>query len=220
MTDRLNPYGNHTAYAPEWLTHEVQQALEEVRGDPRSLRRKRTTILRVAEALASGTSLAAVWRRHDCGSKGAWYGETRHGERRAGWVEEPEVAQALEMARRRAEWWVNVRLGREIEHTLQTLVEVAPDGAAQFARVVREGRMTFRRDGAPVHVDASVEETRKVIADVLNRVSQVTAEKQTVIGLDADQFAQMRREARRLADADEAAAVAAWDRQQQEHETG
>jgi hypothetical protein len=191
------------------MTYEIQQALLAVTGESRDLRKKRNTILRVAMATATDEPLAKVWQRSDTCNKHTWYG----GGSKAGWIDEPEVKHALHLATKRAEWWVDVKLGRAVEKTLELLVDVAPAGAAQFARVIREGRMQFERNGQVVYEEASVAEATRIISDVLNRVSTKTAPKAT-LGLDADTFAQLRRQAQEEAAQDVQAALTEWERHQ------
>lgn len=181
MTDRLIPASIHTrpGYVPEWMTHEIQQALDAVSGAPGHLRRKRTTVLRVAQALAAGEPLASVWRLPDCGSKGAWYGETRRGRRHPGWCEEPAVQAALEQARKRAEWYINVRLGRAVEQTLDTIVEAAPAAARQLAMMATQGVMSVQRgDKKATQVTVKAPEVLRAVNSVLDRADARTASKQ------------------------------------------
>lgn len=181
MTNRFNPDSIHTHardYHPEWMTHEIQVALDAIKGAPGHLRKKRTTVLRVAHALAAGEPLTTVWARPDCGGKGAWYGETRRGVRRPGWCDEPEVQAALERAQRRADWYINVRLGRAVERTLDTIVEAAPDAAQQLVRMATSGVMRVQREGATLDVDVNAPEVVKAINSLLDRADARTASKQ------------------------------------------
>jgi hypothetical protein len=180
MRDILNPASIHTriGYMPEWMTHEIQQALDAIDGAPGHVRRKRTTVLRVAQALAAGEPLATVWRLPDCGSKGAWYGETRRGRRHPGWSEEPAVQEALRLAQARADWYINVRLGRAVERTLDTIVEAAPAAAEQLARMATLGVMRVRRNEQVGEEPVNAPEVIKAINSVLDRADARTASKQ------------------------------------------
>lgn len=180
MTDRLFPASIHTrlGYVPEWMTHEIQQALEAIDGAPGHVRRKRTTVLCVAQAKAAGEPLKTVWARPDCGSKGAWYGETRKGRRHPGWCEEPAVQEALRQAQARADWYVNVRLGRAIEKATDTIVEAAPEAAKQLVRMATQGVMRVRRNEAEVEESVNPPEVIKAINSVLDRADARTASKQ------------------------------------------
>ncbi len=160
------------------MTHEIQQALDAIEGAPGHVRRKRTTVLRVAQALAAGEPLASVWRQPDCGSKGAWYGETRKGRRHPGWCEELAVQEALGLAQARAEWYINVRLGRSVERTLDTIVEAAPAAAEQLARMATQGVMRVRRNERVSEEPVNAPEVIKAINSVLDRADARTASKQ------------------------------------------
>lgn len=162
------------------MTYEIQQALDAITGAPGHLRKKRTTVLRVAYAQASGEPMESVWGRNGAGSKGAWYGETRHGTHSAGWRDDPAVQHALELARRRAEWWLNVRLGRAVERTLDTIVAAAPDAAEQLVRMATAGVMRVQRDGATLDESVNAPEVIKAINSLLDRADARTATKQQV----------------------------------------
>ena len=160
------------------MTHEIQVALDAIDGAPGHLRKKRTTVLRVAHALASDEPLTTVWKRPDCGSKGAWYGERRKGKYKPGWSEEPAVQAALEAARKRADWYINVRLGRSVERTLDTIVEAAPDAARQLVRMATSGVMKVKREDALVDEAVNAPEVVKAINSLLDRADARTASKQ------------------------------------------
>jgi hypothetical protein len=180
MTDRLIPASNHTrlGYAPEWMTFEIQQALEAIGGAPGHVRQKRVTVLRVAQALAAGEALSEKWSTAGWPSKGTWYGETRHGVRRPGWRDDPAVVAALELARKRAEWWANVREGRAVERTLDTIVAAAPAAAEQLVRIATDGVMAVRQGGAaPVEVAVKSAEVVRAINSLLDRADARTAVK-------------------------------------------
>lgn len=162
------------------MTYEIQQALDAITGAPGHLRKKRTTVLRVAQAQAAGEPLESVWGRNGAGSKGAWYGETRHGEHSAGWRTEAAVQHALELARQRAEWWLNVRLGRAVERTLDTIVAAAPDAAQQLVRMATVGVMRVQREGAVLDEHVNAPEVIKAINSLLDRADARTATKQQV----------------------------------------
>ena len=160
------------------MTHEIQVALDAIKGAPGHLRKKRTTVLRVAHAMAAGEPLTTVWERPDCGGKGAWYSENRKGKHKPGWSEEPEVQAALEAARKRADWYINVRLGRAVERTLDTIVEAAPDAAQQLVRMATSGVMNVRREGELVDEAVNAPEVVKAINSLLDRADARTASKQ------------------------------------------
>ncbi|GIK73819.1 MAG: hypothetical protein BroJett021_28070 [Chloroflexota bacterium] len=159
------------------MTFEIQQALEAITGAPGHLRRKRVTVLRVAQAQAAGEPLTSVWSRNGACSKETWYGETRNGVRRPGWRDEPEVQHALELARRRAEWWLNVREGRALQRTLDVIVEAAPTAAMQLARMATQGIMCVRRGETMVEEEVKAAEVVKAINSLLDRADSSTASK-------------------------------------------
>ena len=163
---------------PEWMTHEIEQALNAIDGAPGHVRRKRTTVLRVAQAQATEQPLTTVWAQPDCGSKGAWYGETRRGVWQPGWCDDPAVQAALVLAKRRADWYVDVRLGRAIASATDEIVEAAPAAAKQLVRMATQGVMQVRRKEADVEERVNAPEVIKAINSVLDRADARTASKQ------------------------------------------
>lgn len=181
MTDRLITASNHTrdGYAPQWMTFEIQEALERIGGAPAHVRQKRVTVLRVAQALAAGEALSEKWSTPGWPAKGTWYGESRKGVRKPGWRDDPAVVAALELARKRAEWWANVREGRAVERTLDTIVDGAPRAAEQLVRIATDGVMRVRQGGAAeVEVAVKSAEVVRAINSLLDRADARTATKQ------------------------------------------
>lgn len=160
------------------MTYEIEQALAAIDGAPGHVRKKRTTVLCVAQAEATGQPLTTVWARPDCGSKGAWYGETRKGVWKPGWCEDPAVQAALQAAKTRANWYVDVKLGRAIEKATDTIVEAAPAAAEQLVRMATQGVMRVRRNEAEVEESVNPPEVMKAINSVLDRADARTAIKQ------------------------------------------
>lgn len=84
---------------PPWLTEEVREALDAVQ-EPHS-RKKKITLLRIAEAQASGVCVKDIFKSPDCCSDAIWYG--RHSpERKLGWMDMPDIAPALTLAKKSA----------------------------------------------------------------------------------------------------------------------
>lgn len=163
---------------PEWMTHEIEQALNAIDGATGYVRRKkRTTVLRVAQAQATGQPLTTVWAQPDCGSKNAWYGETRRGVLKPGWCDEPAVQEALRKALARADWYVDVHLGRAIGKATDKLVEAAPAAAEQLARMATLGVMLVRRNERVSEEPVNAPEVIKAINSVLDRADARTASK-------------------------------------------
>ncbi|MBP8292644.1 MAG: hypothetical protein KAX65_07720 [Caldilineaceae bacterium] len=160
------------------MTHEIEQALNAIDGAPGHVRRKRTTVLRVAQAQATEQPLTTVWAQPDCGSKGAWYGETRRGVWQPGWCDDPAVQAALVLAKKRADWYVDVRLGRAIASATDEIVEAAPAAAKQLVRMATQGVMQVRRNEASVEEPVNAPEVIKAINSVLDRADARTATKQ------------------------------------------
>lgn len=90
---------------PIWMTMELQESLDEIEGPHE--RKKRTTVLRLAEAAANDTPARQVFASKDCCSGPIWYGRTTgdktHGEV-PGWKDDPQIAASFELAKRLAHW--------------------------------------------------------------------------------------------------------------------
>lgn len=158
-------------YVPDWLTYEVEQALAAIDGE--HVAKKEATVLRLAQAIAAGESQAAVFRLPGTCSKNIWHGVGD----KLGWKDDPAIALALELATQRARWWARVKQGRAVQSALDALVDLSEDAVRQIANAVRYGQLTFDRGADIVIKQASVAEVLKASADVLDRVSEMTATK-------------------------------------------
>lgn len=206
------------AFVPEWLTDEVSEALAHIAGERRSgeqtVAKKEATVLRLAEALANGVSMNSVFERPDTCSKRVWYGYTaQNGHRKPGWRDEQAITTALAVATERARWWVRVKRGRAVESALEILVDGAEAAALQLVNLVRYGyvKFDFGVDGAELR-NADVKEVLAASQALLDRVSALTAPKQTVAPakLNADQFALLMKQGQAEAQQLEDEALLAW----------
>lgn len=196
---------------PAWLTPEIDDALAAI-SEPHAVK-KQTTVLLVAQAVATGESLRSVFERPDTCKADHWYGTTRrNGSRKPGWKEDPAIGAALQLATERARWWVRVKGGSAVQNALDALVDLSEDAVRQIASAIRFGQLTFDRGPELVIKQASVAEVLKASTEVLDRVSAVTASKSTTVQtMDADQFAALSAEAKAKAGAVNEAAAQAWD---------
>ena len=196
---------------PAWLTPEIDDALAAI-SEPHAVK-KQTTVLLVAMAMATGESLRSVFGRPDTCKADHWYGTTRHnGTRKPGWKEDPVISAALQLATERARWWVRIKGGSAVQNALDALVDLSEDAVRQIASAIRFGQLTFDRGPELVIKQASVAEVLKASAEVLDRVSAVTASKSTTVQtMDADQFAVLSAEAKAKAGVVNEAAAQAWN---------
>jgi len=121
---------------PIWVDEELRDALDQIR-DPHS-RKKRTTVLRLAEAKATGGHVVDVFRSEDCCNMATWYGRSENDKNwpgKLGWKDLPCIANALEIATRRAHWYQDrleeerlAMRGRVLAETQDRLIEIS--GAA------------------------------------------------------------------------------------------
>lgn len=201
---------------PEWLTFEIEQALAAIEGE--HVAKKEATVLRMAQAIAKGESQASVFRQPGTCSKNVWHGVNE----KAGWKEDPAIAEALSRATARARWWLRVKEGQAIQNALNDLVDVAEDAARQIASVIREGQMTFTRPGKSVTKQAKVAEVLKASTEVLDRVSALTATKNNTViqPLTADAFAVLAQQAKVKADSLNEQAAQAWNPTQEPDDDG
>jgi hypothetical protein len=166
-----------SAFVPEWLSDEVHAALQAIGGEHRA--KKEATVLRLAEASASGQSWSAVFRRADTCTKRIWYGYgDQAGGRQAGWCDDAAIAHALHVATERARWWVRVKHGQAVQAALDLLIEGSEDAARQLVNLVRYGyvRFEFGLDGTELRT-AEVKEVLTAALALLDRVSELTATK-------------------------------------------
>ena len=197
-------------YVPEWLTYEIEQALAAIGGD--QVAAKEAMVLRMAQAVAQGISQRELFKQPGTCSKNTWHGVGD----KPGWKDDPAIVHALELATRRARWWVRVKEGRAVENALNALIEVAEDAAGNVVSAIRYGQLTFMRAEQIVIKQASVAEVLKASTEVLDRISATTASKSTTVQqLDADQFAVLAQQAKAKAAPIAAAAAAAWDPESQ-----
>jgi hypothetical protein len=199
----------NAAFVPEWLNEEVSAALLQLNGEHSA--KKEATVLRLAEASASGESWTAVFARPDTCSKRVWYG----GGDKAGWQTDPIIQQALRVATARARWWVRVKRGQAVQDALDTLVEGSEDAARQLINLVRHGAVLFGEPGAETggqrRLEAEVKEVLAAAKEVLDRVSALTATKQQAgLTLSSDQFSGLMQQAQQRAALLEAAAEQGW----------
>jgi hypothetical protein len=188
------------SYLPEWLSLEVSQSLAAISGG--DVAKKEATILRLAEATASGESWSAVFCLPDTCAKRRWYGT----EQDPGWQSDPAIAHALALATERARWWVRVKRGRAVQNALDVLIDGSEDAAKQLINLVRVGRVIFYdgkdQEGQAVlrSLDAEVKEVLAASKEVLDRVSEMTATKQQQThSLSNDQFNALMQQAQQKA---------------------
>lgn len=161
-----NPLGAPTA----WMTAEVQDALDAI-PEPHT-RKKRCTVLRLAEARALGLGVRAVFDQEDTCNAVTWYG--RKGD---GWKDEPAIKEALEIATKRAQWWqdqeeaqrITMR-GRQLAATQDELVDLSKLATETLADLMMNaGSEKVRLEAAETVLDRAAAETAKkltVEADV------------------------------------------------------
>jgi hypothetical protein len=204
--------------AMDWLTPAIDEALAAIQ-NPHAAK-KQLTVLLVAQALATGQPVSAVFERDDTCKADIWYGAKRRnagaqGARKPGWKEDPTIATALHLATERARWWVRVKRGQAVQNAIEALIDLSEDAVRQIASAVRFGQLTFDRGAEIVIKQASVAEVLKASTEVLDRVSTLTATKTTTVQtLDADQFAQLQAQAKTKATAVNEAAAQAWNPEQ------
>lgn len=154
-------------YLPEWLTFELSEALGKLPS-----RKHRETVLRLAEARATGTRTEAeTFRLPGVCSRVTWYGRYRQaGQKLPGWRDDPDVAAALEAATKRAQWWQDQADARRIAKRQEQLAQ-ARDLLAEYAPHAVK-RLFVLMGGA-----GNEETRRKAANDILDRADEETASK-------------------------------------------
>lgn len=175
---------------PEWLTPEIDEALDAI-SEPHAVK-KQTTVLLVAQAVATGESLRSVFERPDTCKADHWYGtKRRDGSRKPGWCEDPAIRTALMLATDRARWWVRVRQSGAVQNSLDILLDAGEHAAQQLANMVKMGVLVFdfgadgleMRRADPGHI---LEASKQI----LDRISAATASKSTteVVGMSLEEW--------------------------------
>jgi len=170
-------------YQPAWLTDELYKLLNEIGGH--NQRKKRTTVLRLAEAYATGGTEASVWARPECCGRVPWEGKYKHGERLPGWRDDPAIQAALAAATKRAHWWMDQAEARRIAKRTEDVAK-ARDKLAELAWPA------VLKLGAILSAD-NLEVARKAANDILDRADEATAVKGVdqgvvvrLVGVDPD----------------------------------
>jgi hypothetical protein len=171
MRSKFRSSGSQVAFVPDWLSAEVNEALSRIGGD--NVPKKEKTVLLLAQASAVGEPWVKIFGRKDTCSSKIWYGwiEKASGLRHPGWQDDVAIGQALEVATRRARWWMRVRQGRAVEAALDTIVEAAPDAAEQLVRMATRGAVRVRvgDEDAPVNTAVAAPEILRAINSLLDR---------------------------------------------------
>lgn len=151
---------------PSWVSFEVMQALNKIK-DPWN-RKKRLTVLRVAEALASGLPIRHVFDSDDTCSTPTWYGNKNHGQ--PAWREQPDIANALEVARRAAQRYYDEQEIKRLKFRSRVL-HTSQDRLAELTQLAVESL------GFLMVASESDETRRKAAVDVLTHAAPETAPK-------------------------------------------
>jgi hypothetical protein len=149
-------------------------------------------VLLIAQALATGESLTAVFERDDTCKSDVWYGtKRRNGGRKPGWREDPTIAAALQLATERARWWVRVKQGQAVQSSLDILMDAGEHAAQQLANMVKMGVLVFDfgADGMELR-RADVVHVLEASKQILDRISAATASKSTteVVGMSLEEW--------------------------------
>ena len=151
-------------FEPEWMTFEIRQALEEIQ--PPNVRKKRTTVLRLADARANNRSQAETFKLPDVCCKSTWLGQCREGHKLPGWRDDPAIQHALELATARAQEWEDTHIARQIAKTRRQLADHAPGAELSLYGLA---------------LGATSEGTKRLAClDILNRVGAELASRATV----------------------------------------
>ena len=170
-------------YQPAWLTDEINRLLDGVGGMAHH-RKRRTTILRLAEGAAIGRTEKDTLAMPETCTRSTWYGQGRpDGEggwiRKPGWRDDPAIQAALDAATRRAHWWMDQADARRMEKRMENVAR-AQDRLAELAHLAAQTLGTL--------LGAESESTRRLAAnDILDRADEATASKATPTQASANQ---------------------------------
>lgn len=157
-------------FQPAWLTDELSKALGKLTGQ--HARKKRATVLRLAEGAAIGRSQQATFRLPDTCSFKTWDGQYRGQVKQDGWKDDPDIQAALAAATRRAQWWQDQAESRRIAERQENVAR-ARDKLAElsWAAVLKLGALLGSENS---------ETARKAANDILDRADEATASKSVV----------------------------------------
>ena len=147
-------------FAPDWRSAELVEALEGLAG--RSLRKKRNTILRLAEGLLIGRSTRETFLLPDTCSRSTWYGRRRNGDRDPGWRDQPEISDALNLAIRDAQYWADTETARAVTQATKRLAIAAPGAVGKLVMLMAQAK--------------SEEVQRRSANDILDRVRKAASD--------------------------------------------
>ncbi len=157
-------------FQPEWLTDEVSALLARITGP--QARKKRATVLRLAEGAAIGRSQQATFKLKETCSPKTWDGQYRNRVKLPGWKDDPDIRVALAAATKRAQWWQDQAEARRIAQR-QELVARARDKLSElsFTAALKLGALLGSENP---------ETARKAANDILDRADEATASKSVI----------------------------------------
>jgi hypothetical protein len=153
---------------PAWMTFELNEALNEI-SEPHQAK-KRITVLRLAEAYASGIGIKATLKHSATCNQSTWYGRPSLDE--PGWRDDPAIANALEIATKRALWWYEREETERIARRQRQLA-LAQDEMVDLTGLALETLADLMLNGESERV------RREAAEAVLERADVATASKGT-----------------------------------------
>jgi len=154
-------------YRPAWLTEEIMQLLERIGGHNQG--KKRSTVLRLAEASVIDRTETETFRLPDVCSKPCWYGKYKGGQQLPGWRDDPAIQAALEAATKRALWYRDQAEARRSAKRIE-------DVAKSRDKLCELSWPAVLKLGALLGAD-SLETARKAANDILDRADEALASK-------------------------------------------
>jgi hypothetical protein len=150
-------------FYPEWMTYELENVLRQITG--RHARKKRTTILRLAEGVVVGRTVTETLAMAETCSDTTWYGRYARGEKKPGWKDDPLIARALKMATQRAHYASDSYILEQITETRKLLAQYGPGAVHKLGGLM---------------LTAGSESLQRLSAlDILDRLDPETASKGT-----------------------------------------
>lgn len=159
-----NPLANNAS----WMSYEVQEALAAIE-EPHQ-RKKRVTVLRLAEAKSLGLPIGTVFESSDTCGTVTWYGRSKED---PGWKDDPAIKNALEVAIARAQRYQDQveaqrfeLRSRQIELTKDELVDLTKLATQTLADLMMNaGSEKVRLEAAETILDRADEATaRKLVS--------------------------------------------------------
>lgn len=150
-------------FYPGWMTYEIEAALRQITGQ--HARKKRATVLRLAEGVVIGRSVTETFALDDTCSETTWYGRYEKGQKKPGWRDDPLISRALKLTTQRAQYCSDTYIIEQIKETRKLLAQYGPGAVHKLGLLMASAQSESLQ--------------RLASLDILDRLDTETASKGT-----------------------------------------